>query len=61
MDYILFVTINSGRGCSFVTIYSSVSYMSIINSHYENKSLELVLTKPINYENHQIKYALIIS
>ena len=32
MDYILFVTINSWRGCSFVTIYSSVSYMSLINS-----------------------------
>ena len=35
MEYIMFVTINSGRGCSFVTIYSSVSYIPVINSHDE--------------------------
>ena len=30
MDDILFVTINSGIGCSFVTIYSSVSYSQLV-------------------------------
>ena len=49
--YILFGTINSGRGCSFVTIYSQF--------HDENKLLKSVLTKPTkcNCENYQSVYA----